>query len=152
MKISIKKIFVLYLFLLILFVIFKFNGNFNTIVILHQSIKVNRAEGIWNINFSFLKSIMPYVKNIPSWFALKNIGGNLVPFIPLGFFLSYIYFKRNFIKTFVFCLIIILLIEIIEFIFMIGFFDVDDILLNMVGCVFGYAISLLYNIIKVDFR
>jgi len=42
-------------------------------------------------------------------------------------------------------IICIIGIEALQFITMLGFFDVDDILLNMIGCIVGYCIFVGSN-------
>ena len=72
--------------------------------------------------------------------------GNILPFLPLGFFISN-KFSKKVIKPIIICLVAILVIECVQLIFKIGFFDVDDILLNFVGCILGICTNFaLYNI------
>ncbi len=93
-------------------------------------------------NFIPFQEILRY--NITSRLFLKNVIGNMLMFLPFGFFISY-YLKAEDIKIPLFLtLIASIAIEIVQM--MIGrVFDVDDILLNLVGGILGFAI---YNILR----
>ncbi|MBS7007877.1 VanZ family protein [Anaerostipes sp.] len=72
---------------------------------------------------------------------ITNLAGNIFAFCPFGFLLPVMTEKkRGFIKvvagTFAFSFII----ESCQFIFKVGVFDVDDLLLNTVGGLIGYII------------
>lgn len=137
----IKILFYIYIAFLILFVVLKFDGNFERIISLHNSIIENEKDGIRNINLIPFRSMSPYLKNITETFAFKNIAANIVVFIPLGFFISNKNSKNVF-KALIICLGVILSIELIQLFFKIGFFDVDDIILNFIGSLLGVFISL----------
>lgn len=140
-------LFVIYVAFLIVFVVLKFNGSFERIIALRHSIIENEQYAIRNVNLILFKSISPYLMNITEPYAFKNIVGNIVTFIPLGFFVSTIFFRTKFFKTILTCVAIILIIECGQFVLKIGFFDVDDIILNLLGCLLGFFTSLfLFNI------
>lgn len=67
--------------------------------------------------------------------------GNIAAFIPSGFLVPVVFRRHeSMIRTLWICLIAILGVEILQFAAMPGYFDVDDILLNMTGCLPGYGI------------
>ena len=136
----IKILFYIYIAFLILFVVLKFDGSFERIISLHNSIIENEKDGIRNINLIPFRSISPYLRNITEPYAFKNIIANILVFIPLGFFVSNNNSKNVF-KTLVICLPVILSIELIQLFFKIGFFDVDDIILNFIGSLIGMGIN-----------
>ena len=138
----IKILFYIYIAFLILFVVLKFDGSFERIISLHNSIIENEKDGLRNINLIPFRSISPYLRNITEPYAFKNIIANILVFIPLGFFVSNNNSKNVF-KTLVICLPVILSIELIQLFFKIGFFDVDDIILNFLGALIGLIINLL---------
>lgn len=73
--------------------------------------------------------------------SFKNLIGNIAAFVPLGFLIPAISTRlRKISKTLLVCLICIIGIEIFQFVAMIGYFDVDDIILNMLGCFMGYLV------------
>ncbi|MBQ2640323.1 MAG: VanZ family protein [Bacilli bacterium] len=93
-------------------------------------------------NFIPLKEIFRY--DIGSRLFFKNVLGNMVMFLPFGFFISY-YLKSDDFKAPLF-LTIIASISIEEVQMLIGrVFDVDDILLNILGGLIGY---FLYHILS----
>lgn len=138
----IKILFYIYIAFLIFFVVLKFDGSFERIISLHNSIIENEKDGLRNINLIPFRSISPYLRNITEPYAFKNIIANILVFIPLGFFVSNKNSKNVF-KTLVICLSVILSIECIQLLFKIGFFDVDDIILNFIGALLGILINLL---------
>ena len=86
------------------------------------------------------------IERITQWWALKNLLGNIIPFIPFGFLLPVTYKKfSSAISVFVIGLASILVIESFQFFTKLGSFDVDDIILNMTGIVCGYVIFLVTN-------
>jgi glycopeptide antibiotics resistance protein len=94
-------------------------------------------------NFIPFKEILRY--NITSRLFFKNVIGNMILFLPFGFFTSY-YLKVEKIHLPIFLtLIASISIEVVQM--CIGrVFDVDDILLNLLGGILGY---LLYYILKL---
>ncbi|WP_304017408.1 VanZ family protein [Fenollaria timonensis] len=137
-----KLLFYIYIAFLIFFVVLKFDGSFERIISLHNSIIENEKDGLRNINLIPFRSISPYLRNITEPYAFKNIIANILVFIPLGFFVSNKNSKNVF-KTLVICLSVILSIECIQLLFKIGFFDVDDIILNFIGSLIGVLINLV---------
>ena len=139
-----KNLMCIYLIFLILFVVLKFDGSFDELTSIHQRIIENETMGIKNINLVLFRTITPYVSNITEPYALKNIIGNIIVFIPLGFLTSQLLVERCR-KPIIMCVLIIVFIECMQLIFKIGFFDVDDIFLNLLGCLSGICISLFLN-------
>lgn len=74
--------------------------------------------------------------------AIINLVGNVVMFIPLGFFLPRIYRPlRGFLTTFALCLVLIVAVELVQYVTALGTCDVDDLILNMVGVCIGWLFS-----------
>lgn len=94
-------------------------------------------------NFIPFREIFRY--EIGSDMFIKNALGNILIFLPYGFFVSY-FLKTNKVRNIFFLTVITsLTIEITQM--MIGrVFDVDDILLNILGGLLGFYI---YNVIHV---
>jgi len=132
-----KLIFVAYVFFLLWFVVVKPIGFIDRI----QSILENRSNGIWNYNVYPFRSISSYFRFKTTPFAFINILGNIAAFCPLGLLIPTIFSKyRKLSKTLLICLISIIGIESFQFVTMLGYFDVDDIILNMTGCLIGYFV------------
>lgn len=139
-----KIIFIVYSIIFVLVIMFKFDGTFFNIIQIHNSILQSKEYGIMNINIIPFKTISTYIKHLPDNFATINLLGNIVPFIPLGYFISNIFNRNKFIKI-VMLFLVTLSIESIQFIFSIGFFDIDDIILNFIGLMIGYLFLIFYN-------
>lgn len=78
--------------------------------------------------------------------AVVNIIGNIVMFIPLGFGLPWANAPlRRFWKTLLVSAGIIILVEITQLITLLGHCDVDDLILNLIGVVIGYALYVLFS-------
>ncbi len=77
--------------------------------------------------------------------ALVNIGGNILLFIPLGIFLP-MYFNApsKILKTIGGCFLLSSFFEVFQLITICGFFDVDDILLNVMGGAIGFYMYRLF--------
>lgn len=76
--------------------------------------------------------------------AVINLAGNVGMFIPLGFFLPRFFPKlRRFFSTFLLCLLLIALVEVVQYFTMLGACDIDDVILNMIGICIGYLLSKL---------
>lgn len=72
---------------------------------------------------------------------IKNLFGNLLMFLPMGIYLPYLAKKVNKLDTFIVSMIIFLLsIEMIQVVTRLGSFDIDDLILNMVGALIGFGI------------
>ncbi|MEG0826630.1 MAG: VanZ family protein [Bacilli bacterium] len=95
-------------------------------------------------NFVPFKEMFRY--EIGSRLFFKNVVGNILMFIPYGFFTSYIIKAKK--KSFVLLLILIASITVETTQFWIGrVFDIDDILLNLLGGIVGYLIyRVLFNL------
>lgn len=75
--------------------------------------------------------------------AVINLVGNVVMFVPLGFFLPVIWQSLRRLR---FCMLcgasIILCIEIVQLFTLTGSCDIDDLLLNLIGIGLGYVLFL----------
>jgi len=83
------------------------------------------------------------------WRLLMNLIGNIFMFVPIGFFLPHKW--RTFRKFGIFiitALFIDLTIELTQYFLKLGWFDVDDIILNVLGMAAGY---LVYRILARKF-
>lgn len=81
---------------------------------------------------------------------LYNTIGNILIFVPLGIFLSFLFSRfRTFPKVMMIGFTITVSIELLQFFLQLGQFDIDDILLNTIGALLGYfvymSISKLWN-------
>ena len=78
---------------------------------------------------------------------IKNVLGNIIMFIPYGFFVSYYLNLKKPLSAFLLVLLVSLSIETTQL--LIGrVFDIDDIILNIVGGMIGFAIYKLLDLIN----
>ena len=71
--------------------------------------------------------------------VIRNIVGNLVVFFPMGCFLPCMFQTcQKFKKVFLICVGIILTVELLQPLFRVGFFDIDDFILNLSGACWGF--------------
>lgn len=100
-----------------------------------------------------LKTLFRYIryayikKDTESIFlALANIGGNLILFLPMGFFLPFL-FKclRRWYRTLCVIAFMIFSSEMLQGIFRIGIPDIDDFFMNILGALMGFFIVKLFG-------
>ena len=90
--------------------------------------------------------LQPPVRPFLLRIALRNLLGNIVLFIPLGYFLPAISASlRKFYLTFLSVTIIITTVELAQLVFMVGTCDIDDLILNLLGASMGYGLYRLTN-------
>lgn len=73
--------------------------------------------------------------------AVKNLGGNVILFLPLGFFLPVLFQRQKRFWVLLGTVILtIVLVELIQLFAMLGSCDIDDLILNVFGAVCGFGI------------
>lgn len=96
-------------------------------------------------NFIPFKEILRY--NFGSSLFFRNVLGNVIMFIPYGLFTGYMFKEKKFYLPVLLTLIISVVIECVQL--WIGrVFDIDDIILNVVGGTIGFMIYKLFIDIK----
>lgn len=112
------------------------------ILCMFQIVTSQDVSAVHGVNITLFKELTRY--QVGTRLFYRNIIGNIMMFIPFGFFTSY-YLKLSR-KSFVFylTLVVSVVIELIQL--KIGrAFDVDDIILNMIGSLSGYFIYRLVD-------
>ncbi len=97
----------------------------------------------WNVDHNYipLTTILPFLAGYPTWSdALRNVLGNIIPFMPIGLLLPLVYRPISWKSVLGFAVLLSLGIEILELVLRAGIFDVDDILLNALGVMLGYVV------------
>ncbi len=106
------------------------------------------SERVYHYNLMPLKEIgrfWTYRQTLGVWSVLLNLIGNVVAFIPFGLFLPRLFPAcRRFILTVVLAFEFSLCVEILQLVWKVGSFDVDDLLLNTLGGILGF---LVYRIL-----
>ena len=97
-------------------------------------------EGLGTANFMPFRTIKMYIDYAYKLNSVENLAGNVLVFVPLGFFLPLMSeemqrFSEVFLNAFTF----VLGIEVFQLFSAFGAFDVDDILLNCLGAVIGFG-------------
>ena len=78
--------------------------------------------------------------------AIINLGGNVIMFIPLGFFLPKFWQKqRKFRRTLLTTAGIIILVELTQMFTLLGTCDIDDLILNVTGAAIGYGFYKIFT-------
>ena len=108
------------------------------------------------INLIPLRTIATYVRELCSPFvrrAVINLFGNILTFVPLGFFLPSVFPKTISLPR---CLIAgigtVIGIECLQFITCLGCMDIDDLILNTLGILLGFGLHRLCVHIKKAHR
>lgn len=132
-----KLIFAIYLFILAKLMIFRgsilhFWNNTGTTTL---------EQRIQSANFIPFHTIKMYLDWGNPFWTMVNVPGNIIVLVPFGIFLPLL-FKgfRSFFKTSIFSLFVILGVEVFQLYKGIGEFDIDDIILNVIGAMAGYVI------------
>ena len=117
------------------------------VLCLFQIVTSGDVSGVHGINVTLFKELTRY--QIGSRLFNRNIVGNIIMFVPFGFFTSY-YLKLD--KKRIIFYVTLIVSVVIEFIQLkIGrAFDVDDIILNMFGGMLGYYLYRLMDRIFGD--
>lgn len=131
-----------YTILVLMVLVFKIPANMDIF-------NENRAR--FDMQLIPFKTIIEYVSQVHSftdWF-IKNLVCNIVMFMPYGLLIPYIIKpKKSFLKICIIGTIFSGLIEIIQYIFAIGKFDIDDIILNLLGTMLGYVLYMIIEKIR----
>lgn len=98
--------------------------------------------------FREIKRFITYREQLGMFAVSANLAGNILIFVPYGFFISMASKSRGFFKTLFFSMGLSLCVEITQLFTRVGSFDVDDILLNTIGGVIGYIIFSICNRIR----
>lgn len=106
-----------------------------------------RAEFHQGYNLIPFKTIIYYIKmNDSIKSVITNLIGNILAFMPLGFLVPIVSKRcRNVLAILLIAIILTAFIEATQYLTYVGTFDIDDMILNVVGGLFGY---LVYQIIR----
>lgn len=135
-KITAKILFVLYIIVLVYFLFF--------------SERYGRSGAqIYRYNLVPFKEIQRYIKyrKLFGWeYFIVNIYGNILAFVPFGFFLPIISKNnRSLWSVILYGFEFTLGIELVQLSFQVGTFDVDDIIMNTLGAIGGYIIFAIFR-------
>lgn len=134
-----KILFVLYLIFLLYFLIFS-DWYGRTGVLQEYSYNL--------VLFKEIKRFIIYRETLGAFAVFTNLFGNILIFVPYGFFISMASKSRGLSKTFVYSFGLSLCVEIFQLFSKVGSFDVDDLLLNTTGGIVGYILFIICNGIR----
>ena len=135
-KIIARVAFVVYLMVLTYFLFF--------------SERYGRAvDQIYRYNLVPFREIRRYIqyRHLFGWeYFVVNIYGNILAFVPFGFFLPIVSkSNRSFWTVTLYGFEFTLGIELVQLSFQVGTFDVDDIIMNTLGAILGYILFALFK-------
>lgn len=111
-----------------------------------DAVITNKTENINLVPFETLKLYWGLLSSGSSYYfrqAVINLVGNVVMFIPFGVFVPQIWPScRKFLLFLLWAVLVIISIEVLQYITGLGSCDIDDFILNFPGMLLGYIISL----------
>ena len=106
-------------------------------------------SGLRRYNLYPFKTIVDFALNTSHYTVeaiFINLAANIITFIPLGFFIPLLFKNfRKFKSMILLSITIILIIELNQFTLNVGVLDIDDVILNTLGCILGF---ITYNSVK----
>jgi glycopeptide antibiotics resistance protein len=100
----------------------------------------------YNINLTPLKTLKQYIRLTGSSsgylvrHAYVNLLGNVLLFVPLGYYLPCIWKRlRSFFKTLLCVTLVMAAVEAVQYYTLLGSCDIDDLILNLMGAAAGYG-------------
>lgn len=136
-KILYISVFYVYLVMLLICVIFKIFPHTLEFFVNCRHIREDRECGYLNWNLIPFNTIIYH-------FSFINICGNVLSFIPFGFY-AFRFFKSNIVRTLLASELFILIVQVLRFVAMIGFFDVDDFIRYTAGIAIGMLCAKFYD-------
>ena len=80
--------------------------------------------------------------------SVVNLFGNVLVFVPFGFFEPMASKRRSFWGTVFDGMFLSMVVEVFQLVTKVGRFDVDDLILNTLGAVIGYLLFLICNAMR----
>lgn len=151
MKISLWLFFIMYIILLITLTMFDKSWGRNGIVFINWSNELFNNYIKTSFNLIPFHTITNYIKMFNSLYStqtvLFNLIGNFVALMPMAFFLRLLFNKQNNFKTFIITILLIVIgIELFQFLTLSGSCDIDDIILNTSGALIIYIIMSIKSV------
>lgn len=101
--------------------------------------------------FQEIKRFWNYREQLGIFATVTNLLGNVLIFLPFGFFMAMASKYRSFMSTLIYSLALSLTIEISQLFMKVGCFDVDDLLLNTIGGMLGFITFAVCNVIRRNY-
>lgn len=151
MKINLWIFFSLYLLLFITLTLFDISWGRNGFKAIKWSKEIFNLYIENNFNIVPFKTIINYLKNFDSLYSnssiLYNLLGNFVACMPFAFFIPLLFKKQNKSKTFLITITLIVLgVELTQFLTLSGSCDIDDFILNISGALIFYLLIRIKSV------
>ena len=98
--------------------------------------------------FKEIKRFWEYRSQVGLFAMFTNLFGNVLIFVPFGFFLPMASRYRSFFATLLWSFLLSLGVESFQLVSKVGCFDVDDLLLNTIGGIVGHLIFILCVLVR----
>lgn len=97
-------------------------------------------------NFVPFKTIAPQLLGQGNHLIdIVNLIGNIIPFMPIGLLTPLVFRSMSWRKAIVLGVVTGLTFEVMEVVFRVGIFDVDDVILNAFGVMAGYGVFAMFK-------
>ena len=98
--------------------------------------------------FKEIKRFWQYREQLGAYAMFTNLFGNVLIFVPFGFFMPMASTYRSFFSAVFYSFVLSFCVETFQLIAKVGSFDVDDLLLNTIGGAFGYVVFVVCAAIR----
>ena len=136
-----RTFFIIYLIVLVNLIFFK-GPIFYKIVLPYDVFENNKGSTSGGYNLVPFRTIKMYISGTtwtPPDTKFINVFGNIALLVPFGFLLPLVFSRaRKFIYTFLASFLLSCTFELVQLLTHTGFCDVDDVILNSAGGLFGY--------------
>ena len=99
--------------------------------------------------FKEIKRFIKYRHQLGTFAVFSNLFGNILIFMPVGYFSAMAGKRRSFFKTLFWSFCLTLCVELMQLITKVGCFDVDDMILNTAGAALGYLLFFICDHLRI---
>ena len=141
---TLKYFFAAYVLLMVWLLFFRYRG------VLVTDYWAQAADRVNLVPFASIGSMLRTLREYPRldvlWVVVYNLGGNIVMFIPLGFFLPALWEKfRSLLRCLGAVAVIMAGVEFLQLLTLRGFCEIDDVMLNLTGAAIGYGVYKIWK-------
>lgn len=98
--------------------------------------------------FHEIRRFWIYRRQIGALSVFMNLAGNILIFMPFGFFLAMGSHRPNFLRVTFYAFLCSFCVETVQLVLRVGSFDVDDMLLNTIGGILGFLAYMICRAIR----
>ena len=117
-----------------------FRGFYGVSMMLSDDLMIRQGYNL--IPFKTITEyITGYINGSMRGVALRNLAGNLLLFVPLGFYLPFFMKKLKKLRCYMLVVaVLIIAVEVIQLLTYSGSLDIDDFILNFIGALIGFFV------------